>query len=566
MAFVCLSDKVTEKSFTNIENKFITKYLPVLEPTSIKVYLYALYLAKSGFSTFTVGDLATALNMTEENAISYFEYLEEFELIKIISTSPFQIELCDCENIAGTPKKFKPEKYADFTKNAQGIIKGRMISTNEFREYFYLLEEYGFDQNALLMIISYCVNLKGDNIRFQYIKKVAKSFADDGAITAEQVNAKLSAYTSSTPALVSIFTAIGINRQPDVEDDKLYKKWRDEFGFSIEAIICAAKHFKAKTSEKLDASLQELYNNRKFDVVEIEDYCKNKNSIFTATFDIARALGVYMQNSAPYIQNYVNVWANDGFSLSILKKIADYCFKNDKKSFEDMHTFVQYLLSQGVVDEDSVNAKLQRLEADDTFILKLLRTCGLNRRIIQWDRDNLSRWREWGFQNEMLLHATTLACGKNNPIAYVSAILSSWKASGIYSVAQLEQPLTPTQTTYEKADVDKYYADLRHKAEFEAEKHLKTAMADAEYASIHKQLNALAIQLAYAEDDASNTVYDISRKIELLEKQADNRLLQLGLNKSAFIPNYQCKICNDTGYDKNGNPCVCLQKLLKKQP
>ena len=217
MALISISDELAKKSFTSVENKFITKYLPVLEPVAVKVYLFSLYIYQNGLSSYTVGDMAKSLSITEDEVKNYFEYLEEFELVSVISLSPFEIKILDAENVYGTPKKIKPEKYSDFSKTVQNIIKGRMISTNEFREYFLLLEEYGFEQDALIMIINYCVNLKGDGIRLQYIKKVAKSFADDGITSAKKVDDKLSAYTSSTPALIRIFSAAGINKQPDID-------------------------------------------------------------------------------------------------------------------------------------------------------------------------------------------------------------------------------------------------------------------------------------------------------------------------------------------------------------
>ena len=313
MALISVSDGFAKKSFTSVENKFITKYMPVLDPVAVKVYLFALYILNNGLTSYSLEDLATRLSITSDEAKNYFEYLEEFELVSIVSHSPFEVKILEAENDYGTPKKYKPEKYADFTKNVQNIIKGRMISTNEFREYFALMEDYGFEQNALIMIINYCVNLKGDNIRVQYIKKVAKSFAEEGVTTVKKVDDKLSAYTSSTPALIKIFSAAGINRQPDFEDDKFYKKWTSELGFEDNAIIAASRHFKAKTPEKLDSALTELYKNKKFDIKEIEDYCKNKNSVNLATADIARTLGVYMQNSAPYVENYVNVWYDYGY-------------------------------------------------------------------------------------------------------------------------------------------------------------------------------------------------------------------------------------------------------------
>ncbi len=563
MPFISVSDEIANKSFTYIENKFINKYLPVLDPVAVKVYLYSLYLYQNGFSSVSLEELAEKLNMTADEAKSCFEYLEEFELVSVISVSPFEIKILDAENVNGTPKKFKPEKYADFTKAVQSIIKGRMISTNEFREYFIMLEEYGFEQNALIMIISYCVNLKGDNIRLQYIKKVAKSFADDGITTAKKVDEKLSTYTYSTVALINIFKAAGISRQPDIEDDKLYKKWTDDLGFDDGAIITCAKKFKIKTTDKLDIMLEELYKNKKFDAKEIEDYCNNRISIFNATLDIAKALGVYMQNSAPYVENYVNVWCDWGFGFKTLKSVADYCFKNGKKSFEDMHEFVRKLYDGGTVSDGAVEDYLDKLNAQDLFIKRILSECGLTRKVIEWDRISLEKWRSWNFSDEMILEGARLSAGKSNPTSYLSSVLSAWKAEGKFTLDAVQSySLASARITATKADVERHYYNLRHNAEAKAEKALNSALADGEYGSIRKQLNELAISLAFAEVKSPADAESISLKIKKLEADGDKRLKELCIDKADFTPQYSCKNCNDTGYDKNGSPCVCMKRFI----
>ena len=60
MAFISVSEEVAKKSFTSVENKFITKYLPVLEPVAVKVYLYSLYLYQSGQTSITLADLSAS--------------------------------------------------------------------------------------------------------------------------------------------------------------------------------------------------------------------------------------------------------------------------------------------------------------------------------------------------------------------------------------------------------------------------------------------------------------------------------------------------------------------------
>lgn len=563
MAFISVADELTKKGSTIIENKFITKYLPVLEPQALKVYLFALFVYQNGLSSYTAEDFAAKLEMSLSDVENCFDYLEELELVSVLSRNPLEVRILDADNVYGTPKKLKPEKYAAFSSAVQSVISGRMISTNEFMEYFYLMDEYSFEQNALLMIINYCVNLKGNDIRFQYIKKVAKSFADEGATTARKVEEKLSSYTSSTPALLRIFSAAGISRKPDVDDNALYEKWTSELGFSEEAIICAAKHFKARTSEKIDGVLTELYKNRKFDVKEIEDYCKSKNSLYACAAEIAKSLGVYMQNATPYVENYVCLWRDYGFESDTLKMIADYCFLQGKNSFEGMNDFVLSLYDEGVITEQSVRDKLTSIAADDKLIKNILKTSGMTRKIIDPDRQYLKRWKSWDFSDEMILKAAETAQGKSNPLAYMNAVLSSWKAQGVTSPESISSPSEATGVESKKAIIERHYYDLRAEAQKRAEKMQAKAMKDELYREAKKKLNTLSIQLAFAEVNDEQRAKKISEEIALLEKQSDERLEALGISKSDLVPRYKCEKCKDTGYDNHGRQCECLQRFIK---
>lgn len=566
MAFITLSPEFSAKSFTGVENKFITKYMPVLDPLAVKVYIYGLYVGANGLGSMEIADLAAGLSITEEQAVNCFEYLEEFELVSITSRSPFTVCYLEAENVRGTPKRYKSEKYADFAKSVQAVIKGRMISTSEYQEYFYLMEEYGFEQSALLMIVNYCVNLKGDDIRVQYIKKVAKSFAAEGAVTAKKVDEKLSAFTSSTPALIRLFTAIGINRRPDVDDDRLYKKWLD-MGFSDEAIAAAAKFFKTKNTERLDEALAELYRNKKFDVKEIEYYCKSKNSVRAATIDIAKNLGVYMQNAAPYIENFVNKWYDMGYEADVLKEISSYCFMHEMKSFEAMDGFLDGLYADGIVDGSAVISHLKELSAEEQFLRRIISACGLTRRIIAHDRENLARWRGWDFSDEMILRAADLSAGKNNPVAYMNGVLSSWKNAGVFTPENIEAPARKSggsaRATIDRGVIERHYAELRQLAEYRAENARAEAEKDAEYSSLRKKIDSLGIKLAFAEARGENTD-KISAEIAADEAKAADRLKVLGIDSSQFTPRYSCAICNDTGYDKDGNPCSCMKKFIEE--
>lgn len=568
MAFISVSDNLAKKSFTSVENKFITKYLPVLEPVAVKVYLYSLYIYGSGLSSCTVEDLAKSLSIPEDEVKNYFKYLEEFELVSVLSINPFEVKILDADNVYGTPKKFKPEKYADFNKNAQNVLKGRMISTNEYREYFYLLEEYGFEPNALIMIMNYCAELKGDDVKIQYIKKVAQSFAGQGATTTQRVDEKLFDYKASTFALLKIFNACGITKKVDFDDEKLYKTWTEKLGLNDEAIITAAKSFKAKTVEKLDEYLNELYRNNKIDVKEITDYCKNRNAAIKATFEIAKSLGTTIQRTSTYVENYTNVWRDYGFSFESLKFIAEYCFRQNKTSFEDMNELVQNMYNDGIITDENVKLYIENLTAENAFIKQIISTCGLTRQVISTDRENIARWRGWNFSNEMISEAAKTAAGKSNPVAYMNSVLSTWKSEGIFSADKLTAKAATVKTAdnqsrVERAEIERHYYDLRHAAEDAAENALSKAKADKIYGGIYNEINDLSIKLAFAEIHGDEESKKISERINALETQGDRRLAELGIHKADFTPRYSCKICNDTGYDDSGNPCECMRKFIK---
>ena len=67
MAFISVAEELSAKGMTEVENKFITKYLPVLDANAVKVYLFALYISQSGKINYSVEDLAKRLEMSEED-------------------------------------------------------------------------------------------------------------------------------------------------------------------------------------------------------------------------------------------------------------------------------------------------------------------------------------------------------------------------------------------------------------------------------------------------------------------------------------------------------------------
>ncbi len=563
MPFITLSKELSEKSFINIEKKFITKYLSVLDDLCIRTYLYCLLFAQSNNQN-NVEQLLTLLKVQEDELLEILNLLEEYGLIDILSYPPLNICINNLDGTTNFPKKYKAEKYADFTKSAQAILSERMISPNEYFEYYYLIEECGFDKDALLMIISYCASLKGKKVGVKYIKTVALSFANEGYISIDSVEQKLKSFGDSSKNILKIFSAIGCKRHPDLNDTDLYKKWHNEFGFDDEAIIFVAKAFNVKNFERLDVYLIELYEMKKFDVLEIKEYCANKNQIKALTIDISKNLGIYVQNTTPYIKNYIDKWLTFGYDYNTIITISNFCFLNNRKSFEAMDELILTLYNDGLVTPQSIDNYIGTLKQQDAEIKQILTACGIERKVIPSDRICYSNWINWSFSLDMILQAASLALGKSNPIAYINSILSSWKTQGITNVDYIKNDkMKPTNKKIPDAGIiERHYADLRHVAEDKAHNLNQRALSDSIYKNLTSQLNELSIKIAFAEIRDKQLAANLQSQANQLEVLIDKRLLELNIDKSQLTPQYLCKKCNDTGYDTNGKQCACLIEFI----
>jgi hypothetical protein len=264
------SKEFSAANFVNVENAFITEYLPVSSGDAVKVYLYGLFLCQHPEKDQPLEEMALSLKMTEDDIVDCFNFWEEFGLLSVVSKDPFTVIYQPLRSdLTAKPRKYKAEKYTDFTKGLQALLPNRMISTGEYTEYFNIMETYSIKPEAMLMIVKYCTDRKGGDISYRYVSKVAKDFGARGITTIEKVEKELSSYIVKTGVIEQILRALSLRRQPEIEDATLLKKWTQELSFDAENIIFAASKLKKGSMAKLDEFLMELYQQLLFAVLLI---------------------------------------------------------------------------------------------------------------------------------------------------------------------------------------------------------------------------------------------------------------------------------------------------------
>ncbi len=570
MGFCSYSKEFSLSSYTNVENQFINKYMALADGDAVKVYIFGLYLCQNVQEEYTISEASRTLNMSEEKIAEAFRFWEDFDLLEVVSLSPFSVRYFPADYSKGKPKRIRREKYSDFNKAVQSMMPKKMIAPGEFEKYFAFMEQYAVKPEALILIVKYCVDLKGETISQNYILQVAKNFAAEGVTTVEQVEEKLSGYVLQSGDIAKILRAMGSSKKPEPDDYKLFKKWTREMGFETEAIVYTASLFKKSGLPKLDEALTDLYANKKFSQSEIKDFLARKSEIRALTLQIARELGVYMQVADPYIDHFVSGWLAAGYDGTSLVSLAKYCFKREKRSFEKMDDLIKKLLAAGVVSADSIVAYMQQEALEQAFAARILQTCGLSRRVTNWDRECLKNWRSWNFSDEMILKAAEAAAGKNSPIPYMTSVLSSWKAQNIFSPDRI--PSAPAgarggaQEAKEEAlrkKIQTYYFNLREQAEDRAEHYLRIARHDKAFCANEEAIKSAEIKLAKAEA-LGGDAGALSSELAALKQERAALLKNMRLTEEMLVPQYKCAVCRDTGFDKDGNLCACYKKYIEE--
>lgn len=559
---VCsFSKEFSKSSWTLVENSFITEYLPTSNENAVKVYLYGLYLCNQKDKDVCLSDMAKTLSLDEKTVIDCFNYWEEIGLVSILATEPLNVQYLPINaHISSKPKKYKAEKYTDFTKGLQVLLPNR-DNLNEYRAYFEIMETYSIKPEAMLMIVKYCVDRKGNDIGYHYISKVAKDFGLREINTAEKVEQELSSYILRTGEIAKILKAMSITRQPDIEDLQLFKKWTKELNFEVENIIFAASKFKKKNINKLDEFMHKLYTNKCFDKQEIASFIEREEELYNTAIKINQALGVFEQVIETEIDTYVSKWVSYGYISQTLTLIARYLFLSEKKSLSEMDEFIETLRNRGFIDLTSVSDYFEQLKVLEDFIKKLLAVIGLNRRPTPWDKENVNTWKSWNFTEEMILEAGKLACGKNSPIQYMNGILSNWKNNQIFTVEDITKT-TGVATQSSQEEYNSEYERRRNIAVSRAQKNNEIAMGIEGVSKILSRLNSIEKDLAFAEiANNEQALSDLELEKKNLTKEIAKLLKTKGLTLKDLSPVYACSKCNDTGY-VGTHRCDCFDKIV----
>lgn len=441
MAFCKLSGDLVLDGYTYIENVFINEYLPKADGEYVKAYIYGLFLSSNAGLQNDLESFCNKLNKTPDQLYNIFSYWQDEGLVQITSTKPFEIKYLSVKN--KLPKKYKAGKFDDFNTSLQELFTKRMITPNEYNEYYETMDNLKITPEAMLMIVRYNIDLKGENVNYKYILTVATNWANEGVRTVKDVEKKLCEYDVLSDSIDLVLDAMHRKTPIGLYEKQLFNKWTKVLGFTIDAIITTAKLTKRKDFDALDKKLEELYRLNVMSVEEINNYTETKNNLCKVARAVNKKLGVYYDDLDNIIETYTSPWLSKGFTEETLEYVANYCFLCNIKTLSGLDRILNNLYKMGFITTKAVEEFIaSRLQNDDVIQIIIEKT-GSNRSVTNSDRNFYRTWKsDWNISDELIDYATTLANGKTSPMTYLNQVLSNWHKQGIATVDEAKRTET----------------------------------------------------------------------------------------------------------------------------
>ncbi len=442
MAYCSFSGSYLANNKTEVDNIFINDYLPYAPAECVKVYLYGLMMCHNA-SSFdnSIESFSKALKMSKEDIESCYLYWQEQGLVQIVHSIPIEIKYIPLTDVVSGIKKYNDKKYSSFNAQVQELFSHtRMISTNEYSEYYYLIEELHIEPEALIMIISYCIKMKGENVGYKYILAVAKNWANSGLTTVNLVEEHLQEIDQNNVVIEKILKLFGKKRPATLEEKELYKKWTNELDFGEDVILAVAQEIKKLSKPSflsLDKYLTKYFENHLMSVAEINEHEANKTVLYDLARKINKEIGVYYDNLEVVVDTYVTKWVSLGCDEEYLLTLAKFAFKNSIRTLEKLDNYIMKFYKLGIVTKEALSQYIGEISETDNKIKDILVEIGVNRNVNNFDREKYKTWtREWNLSDEIILYASSLANGKLSPMGYLSTLLSIYHDKNVKTVEQ----------------------------------------------------------------------------------------------------------------------------------
>lgn len=215
-----------------VPHKLISS-ITIFDESSLKIALYI-------FSHPTTADITTLgneLNLTKKQVLEGLQFLEKHGVIILSDHAP--------KKALKTPLKLNKDEFNQIVDKEEAVkflldksqqLLGRTTTYSEANTLVTLYLFYGLDIDVILMIITYCLSLKKDNIN--YIQKVAIDWANKGITNHEAAEEHLQNLQVQNECEKTIKQLFGITGRSLTQKEKQFSaNWLHEYQFDLNLVV-----------------------------------------------------------------------------------------------------------------------------------------------------------------------------------------------------------------------------------------------------------------------------------------------------------------------------------------
>lgn len=256
-------------ALTPVDNRFLLEYLPHADGTAVKVYLYG--LMQCAFSSTAEPDIAEALGLSAEAVTDAFRYWQTQGLVRIRAEEPLIVEYLSLA--PSDAPAVLTGRYAKLVDAINQLTAPRQFDARELRHVYDWVEVFSLDEDAVLELVSHCMDVKGRRVSVNYMSTVAQAWAEQGIRTRADALNYVNDYKLRHHGASAILRQWNKRRKPTVPEMALYDKWTGEWGFTQETILSVLPKLNTAGTPNftyLDELLDDLRTSGRVDKAEIE--------------------------------------------------------------------------------------------------------------------------------------------------------------------------------------------------------------------------------------------------------------------------------------------------------
>ena len=245
-----------------VENIFISEFMPDAPGDFVKIYLYAKFCAEMEYD-ISEKEMCAQLGITEDRLLEAWSYWEGLDVIRkryidgegrfdfIVEFLDLKEELFSTskeEDVAPTKKQTSAKVEAKPTFGNEGVKRlvsqiegalGRTLSVSELQTIIKWVDEVKATPEVILEAVNYGLG-KGAS-GFRYIDTVIRGWVDQGLNTQEEVQNHIELYDQRFRKYKRVMQALGLSRNPTEEERRIMETWFQEMGYNIESVLDACK-------------------------------------------------------------------------------------------------------------------------------------------------------------------------------------------------------------------------------------------------------------------------------------------------------------------------------------